>query len=106
MYPINLLYNLQVRKCYNVEELLCGLVETVKYEIVQAKHTIQKCYPVKERVCDTVYESQLNQVDDYQVCINPFSSGLKIPTMYYQLVVQPFRLSVFIRTVCNITDTW
>merc|ERR1711972_796735 len=52
-----------------VEELLCGLVETVKYEIVQAKQTIQKCYPVKERVCDTVYESQLNQVDDYQ-CVN------------------------------------
>merc|ERR1719175_353570 len=59
----------EVRKCYNVEELLCGLVETVKYEIVQAKHTIQKCYPVKERVCDTVYESQLNQADDYQ-CVN------------------------------------
>ena len=64
----NLRYNLQVRKCYNVEELLCGLVETVKYEIIQARQTIQKCYPVKERVCDTVYESQLNQVDDYQVC--------------------------------------
>merc|ERR1719495_2802689 len=59
----------EVRKCYNVEELLCGLVETVKYEIVQARHTIQKCYPVKERVCDTVYESQLNKVDDYQ-CVN------------------------------------
>ena len=57
-----------MRKCYNVEELLCGLVETVKYEIVQARYTIQKCYPVKERVCDTVYESQLNKVDDYQVC--------------------------------------
>merc|ERR1711962_1534309 len=29
----------EVRKCYNVEELLCGLVETVKYEIVLARHT-------------------------------------------------------------------
>ena len=79
---MNLRFYLQVRKCYNVEELLCGLVETVKYEIVQARHTIQKCYPVKERVCDTVYESQLNQVDDYQVCtINPFSSTIFNPPL-------------------------
>merc|ERR1712212_668380 len=59
----------QVRKCLNVTELLCGLVETVKYEMATASYTVQKCHKAKERVCDTVYEAQTKTRDDYH-CIN------------------------------------
>ena len=35
-----------VRQCVNVTELLCGLVETVQYEMVTASYTVQKCHMV------------------------------------------------------------
>merc|ERR1712126_350328 len=59
----------QVRKCTDVTELLCGLAETVQYEMATASFTVQKCHKVKERVCDTVYEPEVKSKDDYQ-CIN------------------------------------
>merc|ERR1712136_90499 len=59
----------QVRKCTNVTELLCGLAETVEYEMATASYTVQKCHNLKERVCDTVYEPEVKSKDDYQ-CIN------------------------------------
>jgi len=58
----------QVRQCSNVTELLCGLKETIQYDIVQAVFTVQKCRKVNERVCDTVYEPQMTAKDDFQ-CI-------------------------------------
>jgi len=59
----------QVRQCTNVTDLLCGLVETVKYEMATASYTVQKCHKVKERVCDTVFEPRTKTMDDYH-CIN------------------------------------
>jgi len=59
----------QVRKCTDVTELLCGLAETVEYEMATASFSVQKCHKIKERVCDTVYEPEVKSKDDYQ-CIN------------------------------------
>jgi len=66
----------QVRQCHNVTELLCGLKETIQYDIVQAVFTVQKCHQVTERVCDTVYEPQLTAKDDFQCIV------LKAPKCY------------------------
>merc|ERR1719414_803507 len=44
----------QERKCFDVNELLCALKETVQYEEIPAVFTVQKCHKMKERVCDTV----------------------------------------------------
>merc|ERR1719228_2839364 len=59
----------QVRKCFNVTELLCSLKEDIQYEVIQATYTVQKCQKVTERVCDTVYEAKFTVKDDYR-CIN------------------------------------
>merc|ERR1712055_1061270 len=56
------------RKCYDVTELLCSLKENVQYEEIPAVFTVQKCHNVKERVCDTVYETQFTERDDFK-CI-------------------------------------
>jgi len=57
------------RKCYDVSELLCSLKESVQYEEIPAVFTVQKCGTVTERVCDTVYDTELTERDDFQ-CIN------------------------------------
>ena len=36
----------QVRQCINVTELICGLKETIHYDVVQAVFTVQKCHKV------------------------------------------------------------
>jgi len=59
----------QERKCYDVSELLCSLKENVQYEEVPAVFTVQKCSTITERVCDTVYDTELTERDDFQ-CIN------------------------------------
>merc|ERR1712168_870503 len=38
----------QVRKCTDVTELLCGLAETVEYEMATASFSVQKCHKIKE----------------------------------------------------------
>merc|ERR1712112_633517 len=53
-------------KCFDVNELLCSLKENVQYEEVPAVFTVQKCHKMKERVCDTVYETELTEKDDYK----------------------------------------
>jgi len=58
----------EVRKCFNVTELLCGLKEEVRYQQVQAVFTVQKCHKVTDRVCDTINQLQMVAKDDYQ-CI-------------------------------------
>merc|ERR1719370_1797485 len=50
------------------------LKENVQYEEIPAVFTDQKCQKMKERVCDTVYETELTEKDDYK-CItvmNPY----------------------------------
>lgn len=67
----------QIRQCFNVTELKCGLKEDVQYETVQAVFTVQKCHTVTERVCDTVYETVETSKDAFQ-CItvkNPVCSS-------------------------------
>merc|ERR1712173_103391 len=73
----------QERKCFNVNEMLCSLKENVKYEENPAVFTIQKCHKVTERVCDTGYETEYTEKDDFQ-CItitNP-QCGTKEHTVY------------------------
>merc|ERR1712060_124787 len=64
----------QERKCFDVNELLCSLKENVQYEEIPAVFTIQKCHKMKERVCDTVYETELTEKDDYKciTVVNPY----------------------------------
>merc|ERR1712080_656089 len=54
------------RKCYDVTELLCSLKENVQYEEIPAVFTVQKCHNIQERVCDTVYETELTERDDFK----------------------------------------
>jgi len=58
----------QERKCFDVNEMLCSLKENVKYEEIPAVFTVQKCHKITERVCDTVYETESTEKDDFQ-CI-------------------------------------
>merc|ERR1712179_713740 len=39
-----------------------------------AVFTVQKCHKMKERVCDTVYETELTEKDDYKciTVVNPY----------------------------------
>merc|ERR1711894_81227 len=64
----------QERKCFNVNELLCTLKENVQFEEIPAVFTVQKCHKMKERVCDTVYETELTEKDDYKciTVVNPY----------------------------------
>merc|ERR1712020_578332 len=43
--------------------------ENVQYEEIPAVFTVQKCHNVKERVCDTVYDTEFTERDDFQ-CVN------------------------------------
>merc|ERR1712083_697144 len=71
------------RKCYDVTELLCSLKENVQYEEIPAVFTVQKCHNVKERVCDTVYETELTERDDFKCVkvVNPYCA-VKEHTVY------------------------
>merc|ERR1719435_166765 len=43
------------RRCFNVTELICELVESVHYRQVEENFHVQSCYTTKDRVCDTVH---------------------------------------------------
>merc|ERR1719410_3391202 len=58
----------QERKCFDVQELLCSLKETVQHEEIPAVFTVQKCHTVTERVCDTAYGTEMTERDDFK-CI-------------------------------------
>ncbi|TRY74597.1 hypothetical protein TCAL_00597 [Tigriopus californicus] len=49
----------QIRKCFNVTEIICSLKEDIKYEVIQVPYAIQKCHKVPQKVCDIVYETVL-----------------------------------------------
>jgi len=55
-----------VRKCHDVSELLCFLKESVQHEEIPAVFTVQKCHTVTERVCDTAYDTQMTERDDFK----------------------------------------
>jgi len=56
------------RRCFNVTELICELVETVNYRQVEENFHVQSCYTTKDRICDTVHEIDTTTKDDLQ-CI-------------------------------------
>jgi len=57
------------RKCFDVQELVCGLQEKVDYFTLQEEYMVQVCSTVKERICDTTFDINLNTRDDFQ-CTN------------------------------------
>merc|ERR1711997_774480 len=66
-----------VRKCHDVTELLCSLKESVQHEEIPAVFTVQKCDTVTERVCDTAYDTEMTEKDDFK-CI-------RVPNTYCAL---------------------
>merc|ERR1719309_384850 len=57
------------RECFEVTELVCSLVETLHYEVVQEDFVVQRCTRAEDRVCDTVYDLAITTKDDFQ-CVN------------------------------------
>jgi len=64
------------RECFEVTELLCSLVESVDYEVIQEPYTVQRCTTTKDRICDTVYDMSETTKDDFQ-CVD-----IENPTCY------------------------
>mgnify|MGYP006061101003 CR=1 FL=1 len=57
------------RVCFDVNELVCDLVEAVHYETLEETYQVQRCFTGKDRVCDTTYKIDTTTKDDYQ-CTN------------------------------------
>merc|ERR1712055_268703 len=57
------------RVCFNVNELVCSLVEAIHYETLEETYQVQRCFTGKDRVCDTTYKIDMTTKDDYQ-CTN------------------------------------
>jgi len=57
------------RVCFNVNELVCSLVEAIHYETLEETYQVQRCFTGKDRVCDTTFKIDTTTKDDYQ-CIN------------------------------------
>merc|ERR1712002_1085239 len=62
------------RECFDVTELLCSLVESLDYEVIQEPYTVQRCTRTTDRICDTVYGMGESTKDDFQCVVieNPF----------------------------------
>merc|ERR1712243_401671 len=43
------------RVCFDVNELVCDLVEAIHYETLEETYQVQRCFTGKDRVCDTTY---------------------------------------------------
>merc|ERR1712130_19344 len=56
------------RVCFNVNELVCNLVEAIHYETLEETYQVQRCFTGKDRVCDTTYKIDTTTKDDYQCC--------------------------------------
>merc|ERR1719249_375681 len=69
MSNVKMLPQRDERKCHNVNELLCSLKENVQHEEIPAVFTVQKCVTVTERVCDTAYDTEITERDDFK-CIH------------------------------------
>merc|ERR1711881_750976 len=57
------------RVCFDVNELVCDLVEAIHYETLEETYQVQRCFTGKDRVCDTTYKIGMTTKDDYQ-CTN------------------------------------
>merc|ERR1712201_43756 len=57
------------RACFDVNELVCDLVEAIHYETLEETYQVQRCFTGKDRVCDTTYKIDMTTKDDYQ-CTN------------------------------------
>merc|ERR1712215_653088 len=57
------------RVCFNVNELVCSLVEAIHYDTLEETYQVQRCFTGKDRVCDTSFKIDTTTKDDYQ-CIN------------------------------------
>jgi len=57
------------RVCFNVNELVCSLVETIHYETLEETYQVQRCFTGKDRICDTIFKIDTTTKDDYQ-CID------------------------------------
>merc|ERR550519_2698980 len=57
------------RVCFDVNELVCDLVEAIHYETLEETYQVQRCFTGKGRVCDTTYKIDMTTKDDYQ-CTN------------------------------------
>merc|ERR1711942_192488 len=56
------------RVCFDVVELVCGLEEKIDFETLSEEFQVQKCTVVKDRVCDTTFDIDVNNRDDFQCC--------------------------------------
>merc|ERR1712096_330459 len=65
------------RVCFNVNELVCSLVEAVHYETLEETYQVQRCFTGKDRVCDTTSAIDTTK-DDYQCC------NVETPTCYME----------------------
>merc|ERR1712179_152318 len=52
--------------CFDVNELVCDLVEAIHYETLEETYQVQRCFTGKDRVCDTTYKIDMTTKDDYQ----------------------------------------
>merc|ERR1711931_29492 len=61
------------RECFEVTELLCQLVESIDYEVIQDSYTVQRCSRITDRICDTVYDLASDSKDNFQCVkvVNP-----------------------------------
>merc|ERR1712168_1763469 len=61
------------RECFEVTELLCQLVESIDYEVIQDSYTVQRCSRITDRICDTVYDPDSDSKDNFQCVkvVNP-----------------------------------
>ena len=66
------------RVCFDVNELVCDLVEAIHYETLEETYQVQRCFTGKDRVCDTTYKIDMTTKDDYQ-CTN-----LETPNCYME----------------------
>eukprot|EP00092_Neocalanus_flemingeri_P023055 GFUD01024990.1.p1 GENE.GFUD01024990.1~~GFUD01024990.1.p1 ORF type:complete len:406 (-),score=110.48 GFUD01024990.1:25-1242(-) len=56
------------RICFNVTELICSLREDIHYQTLRESYQVQRCFITKDRICDTIFNIEMNNQDDYQ-CI-------------------------------------
>jgi len=54
------------RECFDVDELICQLAESIDYEMVEETYTVQRCTRISDRVCDTVVDLDKTTKDDFQ----------------------------------------
>ena len=52
------------RVCFNVNELVCSLVEAIHYETLEETYQVQRCFTGKDRVCDTTYKIDTTTKDE------------------------------------------